>query len=487
MGRVLYFVSAVILGVAVWPLTARADDASPHPTVVMTAVFSGAPGAATHEAVAIQNLGDQVVDITDWCVYGKSGEPFVCFAGEDDAGLWGYQLDPGATALAVSAPFVQYNEDEYSPTVVFEVLNQSSGSIVGSNDVIQLVSADDEVVDEVSWASPWASGKMLVRQLDAAGLPWIFEDVAQLPAGNATQVALTPDDPCVDECDEDGGQGNDSPTLPSLRITEVLPNVSGSDVGNEYVEFWNGGALPVSLDGLSMIVGVATQKVINLPDNLTVQAGEYVAIYNDTLSYSLVNTTGQVQLVTRDGTLIDATAVYENPKDDQAWAWIEGAWVYTTVPTPGLPNTPTPEELAVAVTSKEPSYKPCAANQYRSPETNRCRKIQQPATLTPCKEGQYRSPETNRCRKTAVDEGPKPCEEGYERNVETNRCRKVREMTTADHEVLGVAAKTQPQQWYIIGAVGIIGVALLAYAAWEWRHPLRQLLLRARRLLTGGR
>lgn len=79
--------------------------------------------------------------------------------------------------------------------------------------------------------------------------------------------------------------------------------------------------------------------------------------------------------------------------------------------------------------------KPCKSNQYRNPETGRCKKKE---SRKPCKEGEYRHPETGRCRKIrrptssrpprekSPRTGLKPCKEGYARNMETRRCRKIR-------------------------------------------------------------
>jgi hypothetical protein len=89
--------------------------------------------------------------------------------------------------------------------------------------------------------------------------------------------------------------------------------------------------------------------------------------------------------------------------------------------------------------------KPCRPDQYRNPETGRCKKKPSDARAPagtrrrkPCKEGEYRHPETGRCRKIrrpnssrpprerSPRTGLKPCKAGYERNMETRRCRKIR-------------------------------------------------------------
>lgn len=103
---------------------------------------------------------------------------------------------------------------------------------------------------------------------------------------------------------------------------------------------------------------------------------------------------------------------------------------------------------------KEKKLKPCKSNQFRNPETNRCKK----KPLKPCPPGKKRNPKTNRCKKIVVKESAKPkpkpepkpkakpkeckdtherdedtgrclkkCPPGKKRNKETKRCRKVKE------------------------------------------------------------
>lgn len=116
---------------------------------------------------------------------------------------------------------------------------------------------------------------------------------------------------------------------------------------------------------------------------------------------------------------------------------------------------------------------PCATDEYRSPQTNRCRKLSTGSTsLTPCKAGQYRSPETNRCRSLATASSQlKPCTADQERNAETNRCRK---KLQGDGKA-GFAVVDEPSvsdnlmSWVALGGVGTVS---LGYAGWEWRREL---------------
>ena len=204
-----------------------------------------------------------------------------------------------------------------------------------------------------------------------------------------------------------------------------------------------------------------------------------------------------------DGTLIDETPVYINPNEGMAWALINDVWQYTNQPTPGTVNVVALVEISSDLTITS-NLVPCAANQYRSPDTNRCRLIATSSSiLTPCKDGQYRSEETNRCRSIASDSTfLTPCDEGQERNPATNRCRSIsavlgtsdlapckagQERNPATNRCRNVAsaiptAKYKPEQtnestnnyiiWWSLAAV--LSVAII-YGIWEWRHEIKSL------------
>ena len=138
--------------------------------------------------------------------------------------------------------------------------------------------------------------------------------------------------------------------------------------------------------------------------------------------------------------------------------------------------------------------KPCAPDEYRHPETNRCRKLVSAASatksLTPCKPGEERNPITNRCRKIAssTSKDVKPCPAGQERNPLTNRCRKIQTGSSGDKNKFAVedvaASKDTIATWW---AVGGIGISALGYAGWEWRREIGEILYKLKNIISGGK
>ena len=304
-----------------------------------------------------------------------------------------------------------------------------------------------------------------------------------------------------------------SMNLLHLRINELMPNAIGSDDGNEFIELFNPNETDIDLSNYIFYVGEDYAHYYSFPEGSYVEAKGYIKFSNDDIGFTLLNTTSSVRLVGVDNILVDESPSYINPKDGFAWAFIDNLWQYTNQPTPGSENVASLIETGDVLgaddekTGVSSELEPCAANQYRNPETNRCRLIvsSSSSTLTPCKDGQYRSEETNRCRSIVSDvaelvacaegqernpetnrcrsiaiaatetDGLKPCAEGQERNPETNRCRNVvSEIPMASYAPEQTSVKSDNYiLWWSLAGVGVIAIT---YGIWEWRQEIFRLI-----------
>ncbi len=269
--------------------------------------------------------------------------------------------------------------------------------------------------------------------------------------------------------------------LPAV-ITEIMPNAIGSDTGNEFIELFNPNTdMTVTLEDYKLAIGPSLEKVITLGLD-EIPPGEYKVYTNAQLGFTLLNTSSKLTLMS-DQNILASEVSYAEPVEGRSWALINGEWQYTNQPTPGAENragTHMVEDLSEAESkSSNTSIKPCAANQYRSPETNRCRLVSSATSSSAvCKEGQVRNPETNRCKAVTSSTTVTACKEGQERNPDTNRCRTIKQLAPAGFGVKGATSKQQGGMgWYMWAAIGGIVLLIIGYGVWEWRDELKKAFL----------
>lgn len=514
---------------------------------VQGGAVSGQAAAPTQEFVSIYNNGIQNVDVTNWCVKNKD-KAFACLIPK--ASNQTLFLPSHTYMVFVSDNFLLQHSG-YHADVVFPTLNTTSGSITAGTDSITLSNAQDKEVDSLTWSSSLAGGMVFQRRMAADSVTMLDTDLlgdftkvqgVTLPVSGVYEVVVVIDecanlpglqesvpvgylkdergDCIIDACSNLQGlqaaipeeyvrrDNNDCAyDYVKLQITELLPNVAGSDVGHEYVELYNPSKRDAFLINYALKIG---DKVYTFPAGLKLAAGQYMAFYNNEIAFTLLNTTSFAQLLGDDGTVISQSDAYNNPEDDMAWALIDETWQYTNQLTFAGMNAASVFETESAEEATGPA--PCAANQYRHPETNRCRQlVTVTATVAPCKDGQYRSEETNRCRMIALAGGTlAPCKENQYRSEETNRCRGIATLASTltpckDNQYRSeetnrcrtIAAAGAPAAAFAVEpivdtdttfagwwALGGIGVVALSYAVWEWHFELLSAVRRALSFFT---
>lgn len=506
----------VLLSSAYVPLIApRAYAASA--SVIMTHIQAGGIGAPTQEFIVLYNNSPDEVDISGWCLTNKTGATIICF---DPPGVGRERyLPPYAHAVIASAGFAILQPIGVV-TLTYTPISQSSGSITASSDTITLLDHVGLAIDRQSWTTSISAGMQFERH--ASGFPAIYDDTDSAADWSITLPGVLPfdeteiDTTIVDVCPNREGvqltvpigeEINDSGDCVTreivlLQLTEILPNAIGSDEGQEFIELFNPNSFAVLLSGYKLLVGTNFENVYSFPGDATIQPNDYISFTNVQIPFTLLNSSSRVGLAkAEDGSVMSETPLYVDPRDGQSWASINGEWKYTNRPTPNRANLAADESVTKADFVAQ-TVQACAINQYRSPETNRCRLIStNVSTVTACKDGQYRSEETNRCRNIAADaktvtpcddreernvdtnrcrkiivaSASVPCKEGQERNPDTNRCRTVTKMPHANYAVLGAETKSGGN-WYVWAAVGGVLLLAIGYAVWEWHAEIAKFI-----------
>ena len=495
-------------------------------TKVQAGEASSVAKAATLEYIEIYNAGASEVDITNWCLINKSLVKFVCFS--PPSSNINYLLPAGSAMTVSSDEFKDY----YTASIdfIYNPSNQTSGNIVGASDTISLIDNQETIIDTASWTSSLTGGSHIYRTTDAQN-KYIDTDSSD-DFGRSSSLTLAASGlyekvTIIDHCPNLDGIQSSVPTgydlntagdcvkdmclniaslqetVPNgyvanqidicivktidLRISELLPDAIGSDNGGEFIELYNNSLEEANLDLFKLAVGADTPRWYSFSLGSKIAPKSYIVIYNHSVHFTLTNSGTIVSLYTIDDQLLASGVEYANAKIGLSWANIDGLWQYTNQPTPGEANIGTLQEETVSV-SVAPKLAPCASNQYRSTETNRCRLIVATASassVTPCKDGQYRSEETNRCRTIKEEVAYPPCEEGYERNNETNRCRKIQQLVKAPYAVnQELIKRSQDNGQWVFYAVGSMAGG---YGVWEWRHDAYKLVRRIRLFKIGSK
>ena len=427
--RLISLVASLVISVMLAPVSVLAN---PEARVLIVGVkIGGIVAGEPTEYINVYNDSNVDVDLSNWRVeYAKPNAKI-----NDCNAIDWIKQDSSSSVKSYTLNGVIASHQ----TVQVEVsMNDNSG---GSVRLVQ----DNKIWDLVGWGSMPSSGvckeedfapipantKSIQRAVDDSGY---FIDTDNNYADfshsttdvnidtnspNNTDTISTNDSCRIDDCAGVGQQASNLCT--DLAISEILPNPSGTDSGNEYIELYNSSSSTINLSLCSIKIGNSTKKLTGLaPPGYWVHRGLVLPNADG----------GMVELIT--STNEDVVSYPAGLHDNEAWALIDGKWQVTSQPTPGTANILiVPTEVATATTTNTTTLESCGAGKYRNPETNRCKSVGDSQALKPCEPGQVRNPDTNRCRSTAIMlANLKPCDVGQTRNPSTNRCKKVSATTT---------------------------------------------------------
>lgn len=192
----------------------------------------------------------------------------------------------------------------------------------------------------VSLSSP-ATGPTFVQWADGSEPPAVIISTGQSGSGGASiptsDIGLAPP-----------------------RVTEALPNPAspGTDAEDEFIELYNPNDAAFDLSGFKLIVGSTSSRSYTIPDGTTMAPKSFKAFFSIDTNLALSNSSGQVRLADPLGTVINQTDPYGSAKEGQSWALANGAWYWTSTPTPNANNLINGSALvksAKATSSKTPT------------------------------------------------------------------------------------------------------------------------------------
>lgn len=317
--------------------------------VICAMQTTGANEAAGQEYIAVCNPSDSYISLTGWSLEYYSANKIAFDMPSATIQLLGsiapHSIYGVGTATFVAEPIMKvFNATLAKDGGHIRLVSKPAGQLL----VHDTLGYGTAKLPEGSAALPPAAGERLVRQSPTSGM-WIDTDNNSkdfaIP-GQKTSATLTAQTTSA------------VPTTKTIDtrapfITELLPNPASPqrDSEDEFIELYNPYESPITLDGMSIQVGITKFTKYTIK-TLTIGAREYAVIYSKTSNVALTNSGSSVKLISPSGIILSETQPYTVAKEGEAWAVVDGEWHWTTTPTPGSANIVTAPQDAQKTTLK---------------------------------------------------------------------------------------------------------------------------------------
>lgn len=160
-----------------------------------------------------------------------------------------------------------------------------------------------------------------------------------------------------------------TPVVAQLTINEFLPNPSGDEKTDEWIELYNNSDQPIDITGFQLRDSVESHlfsvTADHLPNSSIIDPQSYLLIFpQDTNKFSLNNSSQEEIYLYNNSTtsaqLLDHIS-YNGSSEDKTWGRIPdgvGDLVANLKPTPGQANLPPPTPTPTATPKPTPTPKP---------------------------------------------------------------------------------------------------------------------------------
>lgn len=413
-------------------------------TVVISELQTGSSESASQEFVELYNASAEAVDVSGWKVQYKSA------ASENVGSSW-------STKATLSATISAHGYLLIAPQTYLAGadVNMNAG-LAASGGHVRLVDAGGTVIDLVGW------GTANAPEQQAATAPAAGESLERLAGersplgGNAYDTDNNAANFSVRAVPEpqEAGSFTEAPVPESewetARVEEVTPPADlavaitelmvdpaspQSDANDEFIELHNYGETAANLSGYLLKTGSQFRDSHTI-GTLVIEPGEYAVLYSRQTHLSLTNAGGSARLLAPGGEVVAEAADYEEAPVGESWAAFDDGWQWTLRPTPGADNALelAPPEVAAAKAAKAAKAKKAKAAKTASAKASKVKTA---------------------AAKTTAGSADLP-------------------------EATAAARTTDPaSRGLLIGALGLT----IAYALYEYRHDIRNQIIRARRKL----
>ena len=280
---------------------------------------------ASEDFVEIYNSEDCALNLSDWKLRKRTAN-----GNESSIKVFGdtsYILPPGEAFLWANSA------NNFADTVL---ATEKSTATLTDNNSLALISADDTMVDSLSWGTvnkPFRSGEPNVRNLEAHEMivrssktdaPTIEETI--LPKGK------TFDHTSADFC----GVSTDHAGDARIVLSEILANPSGDESKEEFIELENRSAKRVDLSGWTLRDASKTGKYV-FSAGSAIETHAFLTLSRTDFVFALNNSDETVSLEDATGAMSD-TVSWETTHENVSLARDGSAWRATKFLTPDAAN-----------------------------------------------------------------------------------------------------------------------------------------------------
>lgn len=270
------------------------------------------PADGEEEFIELHNASNTSIDLAGWSISDASGKTFTLPADDSTISAGGYRAFP------------------FSQTKIY--LNNDTDTVTLLRP--DASSADTTTYEKAPKGSTWA-------RIGSTQHTWEWTATSTPDAANKGSGTTTP--PPANE-EQERTPSNQTPTNPTptppptessdaVIINELLPNPSGSETTDEWIELTNTGDTSINLTGWQL---TDQTRYFTIADT-RIPAHGYVVFESGETRINLNNTGDTVYLVDATGAIMNGTT-YEAAAEEMSWANSTTSWAWTSTPTPGKQN-----------------------------------------------------------------------------------------------------------------------------------------------------
>jgi hypothetical protein len=383
-----------------------------------------------HEWVELYNETDQTIDVGALRLSVNDGEPAAIVINAEAGGQGSLSLPAKQTiVVAANAKLFLADHPGYAGAVADSAMSLLNSLSEGQNQIIlKIVDTSEAAVAVAGYVPLVPSADGYTQEL--LGSNW--QKSAQIGGSPGVYLESVQSDP------------SPSPTVSSgsVRLSEIVSNLVGSDTGAETVELENYSDTVAVIGGWKIVD--AQGNTFAVPANSVVPPRGYLTV---TISGSMLNNTDEVvSLQNESGQVVDTVMLSGAAKEGWSYARVGDGWFWTSSVTPSSANV-----IASAISPTLTSPKSTS-----SPKTTASAKI----TPTPKTASATKSP-SPKATKAKSSASPKPTKLSVSIPPKSASPTAKKGTATSSPTVKGASVAAQGRTPLIILA-GVLSVILIA-------------------------